>query len=229
MTWVDALDRVLAENPVLPALSQKQRDGLIAHAELLVRWNRVHNLTRVESPLEVARRHWADSLAGLVTLESAVPSLGREVFDVGSGAGFPGVPAALLWPSREIVLVEAARKRASFLQLLARDLGLTNVRVENSRQEDLAPGSADAVMTRATLPWEQVPRLLTLLRPGGWLAAWAAEEPSGREWQRSLQGSELDRAGRAAYRVRELPVRAVLYAQRRLGVAGAAEGEGGST
>lgn len=216
MKWADALAQVLAENPGLPSLSPAQREGLVLHAELLVRWNKVHNLTRVDSPLEVARRHWADSLAGLAALESAVPDLGPLVFDVGSGAGFPGLAAALLWPERQLVLVEAARKRASFLQRVGRELGLTNLRVENARQEEVPAGAADVVLTRATLPWQRLPELMPLLRPGGWLGAWSAAEPSHEEWRerlRGVAGASAASAGRAPYHVQSLPERAVLLAQ----------------
>lgn len=201
-----ALDRALAENPDLPPLSAEQRAALVTHGALLARWNRVHNLTRVERPEDVARRHFADSLAGLAALERHVlaqgsaagpsgsegrpaesrPALGARVADVGSGAGFPGVVAALLWPAREVVLIEAARKRASFLRQVGNELGLRNLRIENARAEDVAGAGFDLVMTRATLPWDSLPRLGRLLAPGGWLGAWVSEQPSDAEWNHRL-------------------------------------------
>ncbi len=213
-TLADALAEMLAENPALPRLVEHQRRGLVAHAELLLRWNRVHNLTRLEEPREVARRHWADSLAGLVAFESAAPELGRVIVDVGSGAGFPGIPAALLWPDRDIVLVEAARKRASFLQRVARELGLQNVRVENGRLEDVA-AAADGVISRATLPWERLPALGRLLRPGGWLGAWVGGAPDEAAWRERLHTEPFAGGARVEYRAVGLPERAVLVAQRR--------------
>lgn len=215
MSWLEALEQVISENRRLPPLDPRQRDGLVRHAELLTRWNQVHNLTRLEAPMDVARRHWADSLLGLAVIESSLPTVGSRVLDVGSGAGFPGVPAALLWPSRELVLVEAARKRASFLQRVARELSLTHLTVLNSRQEDIEPGRADLVVTRATLPWERLPELSALIAPGGWLAAWVSAEPGHETWQERLLGTDLTDAGRAEYQVAGSPPRSILYARRR--------------
>lgn len=209
-----ALDQVLAENPSLPALSQSQRSGLVRHGSLLVRWNRVHNLTRLERPEEVARRHFADSLAGLAALEHRVPRLGERVADVGSGGGFPGVVAALLWPSRTVVLVEAARKRASFLRQLTRELGLSNLQVDNRREEEVEQGLFDAVLTRATLPWPELPRLGRLLAAGGWFAAWVADEPTERDWLAQLEGFGLGDGAREEYEVVGLPTRGIVLARR---------------
>lgn len=212
-----ALDTVLLENPGLPALTADQREALVTHGVLLARWNRVHNLTRLERPEDVARRHFADSLSGLTELERHVPALGTAVADVGSGAGFPGVVAALLWPQRQVTAVEAARKRASFLQLVARELGLPNLSVENHREEQVAPGRFDLVLTRATLQWPELPRLGRLLASGGWLAGWVSEEPSEADWQQRLARADeagFEEGARVPYAVRGLPDRAVLVARR---------------
>lgn len=211
--YLSALRQVVAENPTLPSLTAHQLEQLQTHAELLARWNRVQNLTRVEEPLEVARRHCADSLAGLHLLTDLISSEGL-VADIGSGAGFPGIPAAVLWPERSIVLVEALRKRASFLRQVAHVLGLHNVTVENSRQEQLPRGTFQLVLTRATLPWQQLGQLGSLLKPGGSLAAWSAEEPSALAWTASLPSGGFGAGGRQEYQVQGLPPRSVLIGTR---------------
>lgn len=211
--YLSALRQVLAENPTLPALTPRQSEQLHTHAELLARWNRVQNLTRVEDPLEVARRHCADSVAGLHLLTDLLSDEG-VVADIGSGAGFPGVPAAVLWPERSIILVEALRKRASFLRQVAHSLGLKNVTIENCRQEHLPRGSFQLVLTRATLPWQQLGQLGSLLRPGGSLAAWSAEEPTAADWTASLRFGGFDTGDRRPYQVQGLPPRGVLVGTR---------------
>ncbi|MFZ9889150.1 MAG: 16S rRNA (guanine(527)-N(7))-methyltransferase RsmG [Myxococcota bacterium] len=208
-----ALRQVFLENPTLPALGDNQLEQLQAHVDLLARWNRVQNLTRVEEPLEVARRHCADSLAGLRLLTDLLAPDGG-VADVGSGAGFPGIPAAILWPERPIVLVEALRKRASFLRQVVHSLGLRHVTVENCRQEQVPHGSFQLVLTRATLPWPQLGTLGKLLRPGGSLAAWSAEEPTAVQWTASLSASGFAAGERREYQLLGLPPRAVLVGTR---------------
>lgn len=211
------LKRALEEDPSLPPLSPEQRAALVTHGALLARWNRVHNLTRLERPEDVARRHFADSLAGLTALERQVPALGHRVADVGTGAGFPGVVAALLWPEREVVLIEAARKRASFLHQVARELRLQNLGIENAREEEVEAERFDLVLTRATFPWQELPRLGRILASGGYLGAWVAEQPSGPEWKEALAAAaeiKLMDGARVPYQVRGLPARAVLTARR---------------
>ena len=93
-------------------LQPHQIDSFAAHFRLLRRWNPTHNLTRVLAPEAAAVRHY---------LDCSLPLLGEEaplnIFDIGSGAGFPGLMAAILWPETSVTLVEPSRKRASFLQI----------------------------------------------------------------------------------------------------------------
>jgi hypothetical protein len=94
-------------------------EACAAHYALLLQWNRTHNLTRITAPEEAARKHYLDCL---------VPLLGQPpppaFVDVGAGAGFPGLMAALLWPRARAVLIEPAKKRASFLTLAAAAMGV---------------------------------------------------------------------------------------------------------
>ncbi len=108
------------------------------HFDLLLRWNQTHNLTRIVAPPEAARKHYLDCLVPL--LDARDRGLEPATFvDVGSGAGFPGLLACLIWPQAPATLVEPAQKRASFLMLAAQVMG---ARVTVVGSVDATPASA---------------------------------------------------------------------------------------
>ncbi len=155
-------------------LSAVHTAAFVAHFRLLLRWNPTHNLTRILSPREAAVLHYLDSVFPLLAAPPP-PSL----CDVGSGAGFPGLVAAVLWPSTEVVLVEPARKRASFLQIAASELGLKNVRVTGpSRVSTHA-----RVLSRATFSAGARHELWAYVAPGGSLWAWTTHHDRST-WER---------------------------------------------
>ena len=117
-------------------------DALIDYVELLDRWNGAYNLTAVRDTVEMIDRHIIDSLA------IAKYVRGKSLVDVGSGAGLPGIPLAILEPTRQCLLVDSNGKKARFLREAARTLNLSNVRVENKRVEDVR-GEFDTVTARA--------------------------------------------------------------------------------
>jgi rRNA small subunit methyltransferase G len=125
-------------------LSDSQAESLYRHYELLVRWNRKMNLTSIRSPEEIVVRHYCESLF----FASHVPeSWGASSFaDIGSGAGFPGVPMAVLRPDWRIALVESHQRKAVFLHESTRSLA--NVSVLGARAEELT-GSFDVIVSRA--------------------------------------------------------------------------------
>ncbi len=125
-------------------------------AELL-RWNKAYNLTAITRPAEILTHHLLDSL-------SAQPDLaGVTVADVGTGAGFPGLPLAIVNPERQFTLVDAVDKKLRFIDHVARTLALTNVRTTHVRVEQLKPAQAfDTVITRAFAP---LPRLAAWVAP----------------------------------------------------------------
>ena len=116
-----------------------------AYTPLLQRWNRSISLTTVTNPLDIIRFHFGESMFAA----SAIPLNGR-LADVGSGAGFPGIPLKILIPSLSIVLIESNAKKAGFLAEAVRVLGLEDVEVYRGRFEELAssPGF-DFVTARA--------------------------------------------------------------------------------
>lgn len=123
-------------------LSSAQVELLHAHYELMVRWNRTLNLTRVETLEEAVERHYAESLF----LAKHLPSRPLHVVDVGSGPGFPGYPVAVLRPDCSVTLVESHQRKAVFLKEAARPLG--NVHVVGQRAEDVSD-TFDVLISRA--------------------------------------------------------------------------------
>ncbi len=118
----------------------------------LARWNRSYNLTAVTEPGEMITHHLLDSLAIHPDLE------GERIADVGTGAGFPGLPLALVNPARHFTLIDSVGKKIRFVAHAARTLGLTNVSPLNVRVEAFRPAAAfDTVTARAFAP---LPRLL---------------------------------------------------------------------
>jgi 16S rRNA (guanine527-N7)-methyltransferase len=123
----------------------------------LIRWNKAYNLTAITAPGDILTHHLLDSL-------SAQPDLlGSTVADVGTGAGFPGLPLAIVNSERQFTLMDAVDKKLRFIDHVARELGLTNVRTLHGRVEQHAPAQPfDTVITRAFAP---LPRLAAWVAP----------------------------------------------------------------
>lgn len=140
-------------------------EQLLDYVELLVRWNATYNLTAVRDPLDMITRHLLDCLAVAPYVQ------GDNLADLGSGAGLPGIPLAILAPAREHVLIDSNGKKTRFLREAVRALGLNNVRVEQARVED-ARGQFDCITSRAFATLKDMLVLGGhLLAPGGiWLA-----------------------------------------------------------
>jgi len=118
--------------------------ALTLYLNLVNRWNRVHNLTGSRGSRELIERHLVESLALQPLL------VGERVADVGSGAGFPGVPLAICEPRKHFTLIESRAKRASFLRHVVATLALRNVVVAKTRAEDLREQPPfDTVLARA--------------------------------------------------------------------------------
>lgn len=136
------LDQGLAALDLDPDAEARER--LISLIALLLKWNRAYNLSGIRDPLEMVPVHLLDSLA----VADAVR--GPRVLDVGTGAGFPGLPLAICARETRFVLLDSSRKKIRFVRQAALELGLDNVTAVHARVEDYRPGEAfDTVICRA--------------------------------------------------------------------------------
>ncbi len=140
--WRGQLARGCAELGV--AVSEAQLDALCDYLALLEKWNRAYNLTAVRDPAEMVYKHLLDSIA------IAPLICGQRLIDVGTGAGLPGIPLAILFPEREFHLLDSNGKKTRFLFQVKTALGLDNIAVHCTRVEAFAPPQRyDAVLSRA--------------------------------------------------------------------------------
>ena len=115
----------------------------------LLTWNRKINLTAITNPRDIAIKHFVDSLAPA----GCIPD-GARLLDIGSGAGFPGIPLKILKPSISVLLIDSVRKKINFLKHVLRILGLENIEARQIRTENLLKGtgqatSFDVIISRA--------------------------------------------------------------------------------
>lgn len=125
----------------LPAATLRK---LLDYLALIAKWNRVHNLTSVRESSKMVSKHLLDCLAVVPHLEA------HTVLDVGSGAGLPGIPLALMWSQASVTLLDSNHKKAAFLRQAVIELGLNNVDVVCERVEAWQPAQEfDLVISRA--------------------------------------------------------------------------------
>ncbi|MDU5840051.1 MAG: 16S rRNA (guanine(527)-N(7))-methyltransferase RsmG [Haemophilus parainfluenzae] len=125
-------------------LTDRQKDQLIQLVQLLNKWNKAYNLTSVRDPQEMLVKHILDSIVVSPYLQ------GDRFIDVGTGPGLPGLPLAIINPTKQFVLLDSLGKRISFIRNAVRELGLTNVEPVLSRVEEYQPEQKfDGVLSRA--------------------------------------------------------------------------------
>ena len=160
-------------------LSATQLQSISTYIDILLHWNARINLTAIRNEEEIVTRHFGESLFAArhlfprVASAYSAPSAVRafELADLGSGAGFPGIPIKLWAPNIALTLIESNQKKATFLREVARALTLTDINIQNTRAETLPPSTFDVVTLRAV---ERLPKVLpvaaNLLSPTGRLA-----------------------------------------------------------
>lgn len=158
-------------------LSVGMVDSIGSYIQLLQRWNRRISLTSLKNTKDILERHFGESLLAV----HAVPILHGRLADVGSGAGFPGLPIKIASPQVDMVLIESNARKAAFLSEVIRSLGLISIRVINKRMEDIDSlrGSLDFVVARALgniaalLKWSR-----SSLRQSGRIVLWLGRKDS---------------------------------------------------
>ena len=124
-------------------ISDAQIDQLLRFADLILKWNKTHNLTAITDPEQIVSKHLLDSLS----ICSSFPE--GKVLDVGSGAGLPGIPLAIVNNQQDFTLIDSSLKRIAFIREVKRELALTNIKAIHSRVEDFEEGLFDVITSRA--------------------------------------------------------------------------------
>jgi 16S rRNA (guanine527-N7)-methyltransferase len=173
-------------------LSPSQLDHILTYIDILQHWNARINLTAIRNEEEIVTRHFGESffaarhlfpkvypvgspvpsvVNGFDSAEARSPKAEARVADLGSGAGFPGIPIKLWAPNIALTLIESNQKKATFLREVARALTLTDINIQNARAQALPPSTFNVVTLRAVERFEDVlPVAATLLAPRGRLA-----------------------------------------------------------
>ena len=169
------MEKTLAQGLEALALpcSDEIKHQLLAFIELLHKWNRVYNLTAIRDKEKMVTHHILDSVAVLPYIN------GVDILDVGSGAGLPGIPLALMSTERQFVLIDSNAKKTRFLQQVKAELGITNLSIETARVEDFhSPKTFDTVLSRAFSSISQFLRAAgALCKPTGAIIAMKGEYP----------------------------------------------------
>jgi len=181
-------------------LSPAQLQSISTYIDILQRWNARINLTAIRDPEQIVTRHFGESLFAArhlfprVSSVSPVPSVVKDfdvaddrrpflacpergegtknrLADLGSGAGFPGIPIKLWAPDISLTLIESNQKKATFLREIARALTLTDINIQTARAESLTNLTFDTVTLRAVERFQSIlPIAANLVRPSGRLA-----------------------------------------------------------
>ena len=171
--WFESAEKLFGA-----ALSDEQKEQFRVYEKLLLDWNAKINLTAVRDPEGIRLKHFLDSL-------SCVPVLGdmngRSLIDIGTGAGFPGIPLRIFYPELRLTLVDSVGKKADFCQLVCNTLHLKGVKVLKDRSEELGANKPhreqyDAATARAVAVMPVLCEyLLPLVKPGGKMLAMKGE------------------------------------------------------
>jgi len=159
-------------------LTGRQVLSLITYERELMGWNRKFNLTAIRDQESIRTKHFLDSLSCVQAWQAQPPN---RLVDVGTGAGFPGIPLKIIYPGMKITLVESVGKKAMFCQHIVRVLGLENVEVIQARAEDLGQKAEhrekyDCAVARAVAQMNVlVEYLLPLVKIGGMVLAQKGE------------------------------------------------------
>lgn len=160
-------------------LPDEQADQFLTYYTMLIETNKVMNLTAITEYEEVVAKHFVDSLSLTRDMDLSRP---QSVIDVGTGAGFPGIPLKIVYPSIKLTLLDSLGKRVKFLEQTAKELHLSDVEAVHGRAEDLARNRAyrekfDLCTSRAVARLSVLSEYcLPFVRTGGVFAAYKSSE-----------------------------------------------------
>lgn len=169
------------------SVDQRQLQQLVDYLDLLAKWNKAYNLTAVRDEGQMVTRHLLDSLAIAKHVQ------GQRLIDVGTGAGLPGIPLAIVFPQREFHLLDSNGKKTRFLFQVKTALGLDNMEVHQARVEAFqAAQPYDAVLSRAFASLQDMVRdCRHLLGPAGRFLAMKGAYPSQEVELTSRMGASV--------------------------------------
>ena len=199
----DKIKKILIEGSKVLGIcfSQIQLELFLKYLDILSRWNKKINLTSIRAPREICIKHFLDSLTSLTIINFCMHQESNKkketnIIDVGSGAGFPGVPIKIMLPSIKLTLLEAKRKKTVFLAELVKELDLTGIEIVNNRAEVIGKKenfreAFDISISRAVAPLTVLSEYaLPLVKRNGWFIALKGKEYS-EELKRSTFAIEL--------------------------------------
>jgi 16S rRNA (guanine527-N7)-methyltransferase len=175
--WIDLLMRGARQLQVAMDHDQAVRFG--RYAQTLLQWNQKINLTAITDPVEIAVKHFLDSVAPL----AVIPRNGT-LLDIGTGGGFPGVPLKILRPQQPMVLIDGVRKKINFVKQVVRELHLERIEAIQSRAQELMrhhpdSGPFDIIVSRALADAQTMIQLAApLLTPEGRLLLYKGSSES---------------------------------------------------
>ena len=171
---IDAMRPALQDtaNRLALDVSASQLDALLDYLALLQRWNATYNLTAVREPQQMLTHHLADCLAVVAPLRRQAGTDPLRLLDVGSGGGLPGAVIALLNPGTDVTCVDTVGKKTAFVQQVAGELRLPNLRARHARVEQMTAEPYEVVASRAFASLADFTRLTCqhLAVSGVWMA-----------------------------------------------------------
>ena len=150
-------------------ISEKQLNQFYNYMNILIEWNKVMNLTNITEPEEIIQKHFVDSLTVLKSIKE-----NASIIDVGTGAGFPGIPIKIAFPETRITLLDSLNKRIKFLEEVINKLELKNIETIHGRAEEVAHNKKyrekyDIAIARAVAPLNVLSEyLLPFVKIGGY-------------------------------------------------------------
>ena len=171
-------------------ITGRQATSFLTYEKELLEWNSKFNLTAIRDPESIRTKHFLDSLSCALAWKGNPPN---RLIDIGTGAGFPGIPLKIIYPNLKLTLVESVGKKAVFCQHIVRVLGLEHVDVIQSRAEDLGHNTNyrekyDCAVARAVANLNVLSEyLIPLVRVGGTMLAQKGE--SGPAEAQSAEGA----------------------------------------